>query len=298
MNANNYSHIYPDFVHIMALSNQERIDFMDQPRWVGYSRAKDIIEVLKGLLNKPVRPRMQNLLIVGESNNGKTTLIRHFGDMYGKSYVNDEAEPVRPIILAESPPSADEKALYISILERFCTPYRATDPTVKLRHHVLHLMRECHVKMLIIDELHSLLAGTAAKQREVMNAIKMLCNELCIPIVGVGTNDAVRILHTDPQHASRFDVASLPRWKLNKDFQYLVASFQRMLPLKLASNLHERDKLSLIYYICDGNIGDLHRLLIDCTKEAIKSGQEHIDLKIIEGKKWIRPTKGVRNLFP
>ena len=70
--------------------------------------------------------------------------------------------------------------------------------------------------MLIIDEFHSLLVGTPRLQRQVMNAIKMLCNELQIPIVGVGAKDAIRVLHTYPQHASRFDVAELPTWKLDQ----------------------------------------------------------------------------------
>jgi len=297
MSTTGFGHIHSDFRHIIQLSEEERIGFLDEPRWIGYPRAQEIIETMQGLLNKPARPRMQNLLVVGESNNGKTTLVQHFGDQFGQSFVNNDAEPVRPIIMAEAPSTSDEKGLYISILERFSTPYRATDPMAKLRYQVIHLMRDCHVRMLIIDELHSLLAGTAGKQREVMNAIKLLCNELRIPIVGVGTIDAVRILHTDPQHASRFDVAKLPLWKLDKEFQLLVATFQKMLPLKKPSNLHLREKLMPIHSICGGNIGDLHRLLIECATEAIKSGKEEIDLDIIENKKWIRPTKGVREIF-
>jgi len=281
----------------MEKSGEERIRFMDEPRWVGYPRANDIIECMHGLLNKPIRPRMQNLLIVGESNNGKTTLIDHFGELYGSAYVNNDSEPVRPVIIAEAPSAPDEKGLYISILERFTTPYRPSDPVAKLRYQVIHMMRDCHVKILIIDELHSLLAGTAGKQREVMNAIKLLCNELRIPIIGVGTIDAVRILHTDPQHASRFEVAKLPKWKLDKEFQMLVASFQRILPLKKPSNLHQREKIMQIHSICSGNIGDLHRLMIECATEAIKSGKEEIDQDIIKSKKWIQPTKGIREIF-
>ena len=52
--------------------------------------------------------------------------------------------------------------------------------------------------MLIIDEFHSLLVGTPRLQRQVMNAIKMLCNELQIPIVGVGTNQTQPIFVEDP----------------------------------------------------------------------------------------------------
>lgn len=292
-----YPHIHPEFVAVMALSDEERVVAMDYPRWIGYSRAKDILDVMQGLLNKPQRPRMPNLLIVGDSNNGKTTLIRRFGDLCGKSYVNENSDPVRPVVLAEAPTSADEKALYISVLERFWTPYRATDSVTKLRYQLIHLMRECHVRMLIIDELHSLLTGTATKQREVMNALKLLSNELCIPIVGVGTREAVRVLHTDPQHASRFDVATLPSWSLDKEFQRLLASFEKFLPLKQPSLLHKPDMAQRLHVISEGNIGNLHRLLVACAAQAIRSGKERIDMDIVDANKWIRPTKGIRELF-
>ncbi|HUX89245.1 MAG TPA: TniB family NTP-binding protein [Gallionellaceae bacterium] len=297
MSTDSYEHIHPEFRHIMGMSDKERIDFMDQPRWIGNRSAQQIMDTLQGLIHKPVRPRMPNLLIVGDSNNGKTTIVRRFQDLCGQAYVNDDSEPVKPVILAEAPPSADEKGLYISILERFFTPYRASDPTSKLRYQVVHLLRLCHTRVLIIDEFHSLLTGTPVKQREVMNAIKLLCNELAIPIVGVGTREAVRVLHTDPQHASRFDVMTLPLWELNKDFQQLLAGFEKVLPLKKASKLHTPELASLLHIISEGNTGNLHRLLVVCAKEAIICGKEQIDKPIIESKAWLRPTRGIREVI-
>jgi len=289
-------HIHPDFRHIAGLSVQERLDFLDQPRWIGYKTAQQILETLVALMNKPVRPRMPNLLIVGESNNGKTTIIRRFCDQYGEGSIDEQAEPVKPVVLAEAPPSADEKGLYISILERFFVPYRPSDAVSKLRYQVVHLCRTCRVRMLIVDEFHSLLTGSAIKQREVMNAIKLLCNELAIPIVGVGTREAVRVLHTDPQHASRFDVVSVPLWELNQDFQRLLAGFEKVLPLKQPSRIHEPELASRLHMISEGNLGNLHRLLTECASEAIKSGSERIDKAIIESKSWMRPTRGIREL--
>ncbi|WAK04469.1 TniB family NTP-binding protein [Methylobacter sp. YRD-M1] len=291
-----YEHIHPDFRHIMGLSDKERIQFMDQPRWISYRTAQQILDTLQGLMHKPQRPRMPNLLIVGDPNNGKTTVVRRFRDLCGQGYVDENADPVKPVILAESPPSADEKGLYISILERFFTPYRASDSTAKLRYQVVHLLRLCHTKILIIDEFHSLLTGSAIKQREVMNALKLLCNELAIPIVGVGSREAVRVLHTDPQHASRFDVITLPIWELNQDFQKLLAGFEKILPLKKASRLHQPELATLLHIISEGNTGNLHRLLVECASEAIKSGDEQIDKSIIESKSWLRPTRGIREV--
>lgn len=291
-----YSHIHPEFRHIMGLSDGERLEFLDQPRWIGYEAAHRILDTLQGLMHKPKRPRMPNLLIVGDSNQGKTTLLQRFYDLCGEGYVNEDAEPVKPVILAEAPSSADEKALYCSILERFHAPYRSTDPKIKLRYQIIHLFRECHVQILGIDEFHSLLTGSAIKQREVMNAIKLLCNELAIPIVGVGTRDAVRVLHTDPQHASRFDVIELPRWELNQSFQRLLADFESVLPLKNPSQLHQPELAKLVYAISEGNLGNLHRLLAECAMDAIHSGKEQIDKGGIEGNKWLRPTRGIREV--
>jgi hypothetical protein len=270
---------------------------MDQPRWISYPQATNILDTLRGLMEKPARSRMPNLLIVGEPNNGKTTIVQRFRDLHGQGYIDGEVDPVKPVILAEAPPSADEKGLYVSILERFFTPYRATDPTTKLRYQVIHLMRLCHTRILIIDEFHSLLTGAPIKQREVMNAIKLLCNELAIPIIGVGTREAVRVLHMDPQHASRFEVVSLPLWKLDQDYQHLLAGFEKILPLKKASRIYRPEIATLLFSISEGNIGNLHRLLVECALEAIKKGKEIIDKALVEEKAWLRPTRGIREIM-
>lgn len=293
---NGYEHIHPDFRHVLGFPAKERIAFMDHPRWIGYPVSNRIMETMRGLMEKPVRPRMPNLLIVGEPNNGKTTIVRRFMELHGQGYVNENADPVKPVILTEAPPSADEKGFYISILERFWAPYRATDPVAKLRYQTIHQLRACSTRLLIIDEFHSLLTGTAIKQREVMNTIKLVCNELMIPIVGVGTRDAVRVLHTDPQHASRFDVIPLPLWELNQEFQKMLASFEKTLPLKKPSRLQQPELATALHAISGGNLGDLQRLLVECAAEAILSGKEQIDKTIIEDKAWLRPTRGIREV--
>lgn len=296
MQTSTFDHVHPNFREVVTHSDEDRMAFIDQPRWIGYPQAKFIIDTMQGLMSKPAQPRMPNLLIVGESNNGKTTLIERFKSLCGDGFLDENENSVKPLIVAQAPPSPDERGLYVSILDRFWAPYRVTDPPVRLRYQVIQQLRRCKVRLLIIDEFHSLLCGTPVKQREVMNVIKLLCNELCIPIVGVGTRDAVRVLHTDPQHASRFDVVALPLWELTPDFQRLIKGFEAVLPLKRPSGLSAPELASLLHTISEGNLGNLRRLLAECAKEAIRSGEERVTAQIIESKKWLRPTRGIREL--
>ena len=289
-----FEHLLPEYWHIAMCDDEERIRYMAKPRWIEYSGAIKILKELKRLLDLPVRTKMQNMLIVGEPNNGKTTLVRTFREMHGQPYIDDQEVSVKPVIIAEAPPSADEKGLYMSILERLEAPYRVTASARDLRYKTVDLLEVCHTKMLVIDEFHSLLIGSARKQCEIMNTIKMLCNELAIPIIGVGTQDAVQVLHTDPQHASRFDVARLPVWKPNKEFQRLLQSFEKVLPLRKKSGIQHPDLATPIHTICGGNIGNLSRLLVECATQAIRSGTEQINKDIVESNSWMEPTNGIR----
>ena len=289
-----FEHLLPAYRHIAMCDDEERIQFMAEPRWIEYSGAIKIFKELKRLLDLPLRTKMQNMLIVGEPNNGKTTLVRTFREKYGQPYINDQEVSVKPIIIAEAPPSADEKGLYMSILERLEAPYRVTAPARDLRFKTVNLLEVCHTKMLVIDEFHSLLTGSPRKQCELMNTVKMLCNELAIPIIGVGTQEAVQVLHTDPQHASRFDVARLPVWKLNNEFQRLLQSFEKVLPLRKQSGIQHPDLAMRIHTICGGNIGNLSRLLVECATQAIRSGTEQINKEIVESHSWMEPTNGIR----
>lgn len=296
LNTGLYVHVHPEFREVMHASDEARLAFLDEPRWIGYQRAQLVLDTLQALMNKPRQPRMRNLLIVGDSNNGKTTLVQRFMHLCGEAYVDAEANSIKPVIVAEAPPSADEKGMYISILERFWAPYRATSPPAELRYQAVHMLRGCKARILIIDEFHSLLTGPATKQREVMNAIKLLCNEVGVPIVGVGTRDAVQVLHTDPQHASRFDVLPLPLWTLDPEFQRLLAGIERVLPLKKQSLLSSPEMATTVHAISGGNLGDAYRLLNECAKKAIVNGKEQITEELLRSMAWLRPTRGVREM--
>jgi len=95
------------------------------------------------------------------------------------------------------------------------------------------------VRILVIDEIHSILAGTFREQRIVLNAIRFLANDLRIPLVCVGTHEAKQALMTDQQLADRFEAWELPPWQDDPALLQLLASFAAILPLRRASELRD-----------------------------------------------------------
>ncbi|MCG6037519.1 MULTISPECIES: TniB family NTP-binding protein [Acinetobacter] len=300
MTTQKYEHLADDVLEVMTLSDSDRINTLFSDRWIGYKKAVTILDTLTDILNRPRKLRPECLLIVGDSNMGKTTIIHEFTKQYYTKTVNDidmELLSVKkPVLTILAPAKANVKELYINILNHFFVPFRPTDPEAKLRNQAVHLMRKYETKMLIIDEIHNCLTGSTKLLSEVMNTLKNLSNDLSLNIVGVGTREAVTILHTDAQYASRFDVAMLPKWELNQDFLRLLLSYVRLLPLKKRSDLASQRLATLIFEISGGNFGDLNRLLIECAKEAIVQGNEEITEEIVHKFKWLKPTEGMRNI--
>lgn len=284
-----YLHISPQFKDVMYKSDLDRINFLDAARWVDYKAANTLKDILDGLLRKPERPRMPNLMLVGESNSGKTTVITRFMDSSGQPFISDDAVSVRPVIYVEVH-KPDERELYNAILRSFWAPHNPVAPLEKLRHQALHLLRNARTRMLILDEVHTINNGSSIKRMDVMNELKMLSNVLHIPLLLVGTRTALQLLTLDAQYSSRFEVVSLPNWSVNADFQRFLKSFESVLPLKRASKLYSPELTTLIHAISNGNTGNIEYLLRECAREAIQTGAEVIDRQLLEKNRWMRPT--------
>ena len=54
---------------------------------------------------------------------------------------------------------------------------------------------------MIVDEVHHLLAGSVREQRQSLNQLKFLSNELRMPVVALGTSEALYAMQADPQIA-------------------------------------------------------------------------------------------------
>ena len=265
------AHLTEKAAAYLLRDDAERINYIRSPKWIGYDGANAILERLESLLVHPKSHRMPNLLVVGDTNNGKTMLLKRFCKRH-PAYDNKEGEVANvPVLFVQAPPVPDEGRFYNAILELLFAPYKPSDRVDRKQYQALKLMRAVGLRMLVIDEIHHILAGNLTRQKIFLNVIKFLGNELEIPIVGVGTRDAFRAVQTDLQLSNRFERAVLPRWKNDDDYIRLLMTFERMIPLRNPSRLDDPSLADRIYAMSEGYLGEISDLLKDAAAHAVQS---------------------------
>ncbi|HXA47580.1 MAG TPA: TniB family NTP-binding protein [Burkholderiaceae bacterium] len=285
-----FPHLLDKVATYLACPDAERIDYIRSPRWIGYPLAQTVLDRLESLLTHPKSHRMPNLLLIGDTNNGKTMLVRRFCNRH-KPQDNPAGEAaVVPVLYVQAPPVPDESRFYNAILELLFAPHKSGDRADRKQFQTIRLLRTVGLKMLVIDEIHHILAGTMAKQKVFLNVIKYLGNELEVPIIGVGTRDAFRAIQTDPQLSNRFDHALLPRWSNDDAYLRLLATFERAIPLRRVSNLVDGALADKIYSMSEGYIGEISLLLVTAAVKSIETKREHIDRKILDQIDWTAPS--------
>jgi hypothetical protein len=156
-------------------------------------------------------------------------------------------------------------------------PSRYIANTAHLRRIARDLMQFVGARILIIDEVDALLAGSYRQQQILLNTLRFLASDLRIPLVRAGTADAKRALTTYQQLADRFEAIELPRWHNDEAFHRLLSSFQVILPLKQRSDLVSPAMRRLLLERTDGVTVRLVRLIETLAVEAIRSGSEQIN---------------------
>ncbi len=279
-----------------AAARKAAIQKLRGSRFIEYPVANRIIRQLEDLLHLPKVHRMPNLLVVGETNNGKSMIVNRFLSKH-KPEVHLAGDPSRfPVLVVQAPNVPDESRFYNAILSQIYAPFRASARVDQRQLQVIRMLDAINVKLLVIDEIHNILAGTTMKQQQFRNAIRYLGNELQIPIVGVGTRDAYFAIQLDKQLENRFDVALVPKWTMDADYLRLLASFETALQLEKPSNLAEPSLALKILAMSEGTIGETARVLVEAACRAVDSGRENIDASTLDQCEYVSPSQRAKAL--
>lgn len=268
---------------LLGAPSEERISHIRRPVFIPYARATEVLNEMVGLLNHPQTNRMPNLLLVGRSNNGKTEILKEFRRRYPAEERLHEDSIYVPVLYVECPPGPNDGMFLDKALRTLGVDPKSCPGTSDKIEALSMQMVKVKTKVLLLDELNSVLAGSVTKQLLLLTIIKYLSNQTKISIVAAGTVDALQAVATDAQLESRFPVRPLKRWRnADPDFRQLLASFEYILPLQKSSNLSQLQMARLIYGLSEGVIGGVATLIRDSAVMAIQSGEEAITEDIVQ----------------
>ncbi|MBV9489903.1 MAG: TniB family NTP-binding protein, partial [Verrucomicrobia bacterium] len=255
------SHLQGPYRPYALLPASERIQWIRQDRWIHYPRAEQVLHRLADLLTYPARDRMPCLLLFGATGMGKTRIVQKFLRDHHSSFDDLTGRTRLPVLAVQMPPAPRERDFYEELLVSMGCVLPVHQSVTTLRQRTRVAARQLEVRMLVIDEIHSLLAGTFREQRVLLNAIRFLANDLRIPLVCAGTHEAKQALMTDQQLADRFEAWELPPWQDDPALQQLLASFGAILPLRQASELRDGKVRKRILGLTEGVMVRICRLL-------------------------------------
>ncbi len=293
---NPYSHLFDKAAELLDATKNERIHYVNQDKWVGYPRAQSILDRLEDFITYPQIDRMPNLLIVGDSNNGKTKILNRFLERYPVKVDEDTYTNTQPVVFISAPSRPDENAFFIRLLEDMIVPYAKNDSTAIKRERVIRVMKARKTRMILIDEIQHIIAGSYLSQKGFLNSIKDLSNTLKIPIVGAGIEDAFHAIQVDSQLANRFQVEVLERWKFDSKesrlaFSKLLLSIEKRLPLPEPSFLYKQPFIGQLHYLSEGLIGEVVLIIKQLAVYAIKNDLPCIDDSVFGELNILPPSK-------
>ena len=283
---------------ILGSSDEERIKYINEEYWVYYPIAQSILDKMEDIYNFGYgKTRHISILLVGGSNNGKTSLLKQFLEKHPPYDYNIDGEQPdwitdeffdkytgigRPVLYVISPTEPSESRLYSIILEQLNIPYKTRDSLDVKAKLVEYYLKALNVKVLIIDEIHNILNGSPARQKQTMSAIRDLSSKLTMPVILAGVKEALRAVNTEDQISSRYRPEYLTKWKMDKDYISLLATTISKLPLKKQSTIINKEDAQEILELCSGYIGEIVNLIKASAVYAIKTGSERVSIKEIK----------------
>ena len=280
--ANGLEHLHVGVWSYLDDSPQARINRLYSPKWVSYARGNEALARMSHLLNHPPSGRMPCMLLHGDSNIGKSMIVEKFV-RDNPDICNEFKEvEVRKTVHLQMPANPSDEKLYAQIIEALGIQAPVNRRNMDVELLGLRLLHRHPPKLMIIDEVHHLLSGSVREQRQLLNQLKFISNKLRLPIVALGTNEALYAMQTDPQIASRFEPFALPKWRESAELRAFVVNYGRLLPLEKPSPLGDKVVIQKLMALSSGLTGKLTSILAQAAELAIRQKTECITLDLIE----------------
>lgn len=231
------------------------------------------------------------MLIVGEPGSGKTKLAARMKqiatDLYGRE---EEDKTICPVIQFAVPNPCTPYEISVAILTALNDPNpRGRKKVAQTMEAAELLLKECEVRLVLLDNFHDIPARRATRGIELVGArLRELIDSSVALWVFLGTKDSLRVVNSDTQLIKRvayraplgyFDIASKSN---GMTFATVLAKTDEWLPLAEPSCICEAGNRWRMYIATEGIFDRLVKLVDHGWFIACSAGRERMSLEDLE----------------
>lgn len=272
------SRLHPAAEKVLHALPRDRMAMIIRDHVIHYPALDNILTAAEWMVYEPRQTRARGLIVVANRGNGKTSLAKL---IHGRFNTYDTLD--MPCVLRISICGVrDPRSFYGRILEELGSPARISHRLSDRELLVQRLLRGVDCRLLILDEVQDVLLGSEREQQRALEGIKLLMNELSLPILAFGTDKAGQGFGADPHLQARFTQFAMPTWKPDNTLASFLATYERLLPLKEASNLAAEDKVAYLSKASEGVLGKIVTRVQNAALAAIVDGSERITLSSLK----------------
>lgn len=275
-----FDHLSEQIRHLATADDAVRKAAITVDTWIDYPLGKAALEALLRLRDQPERMRMTSMLFYAPPHMGKSAIT------WRCKALHEAQQAINPdlpgIVRMQAPPTVDERRFYQALLEAM-EVRPPLDATIhRLNQMCVTHLRARRVRLLIIDEMQTILDQRANVVRVMINTLKYLSNELRISIAGFGSGEALGLIKADEHLAARFTVVELPSWTQRESWlREVIAERIALFPLRFPTAVDKR-LLNTIRRETAGRVGDYFDFLEETALLAIETGVEKITPELFE----------------
>jgi hypothetical protein len=261
-----YPHLDPRIWNIASEDSAARIRMIEKDLFIEHDYSKYLNSVLDEFMCGPKQTRMPCLLILGDAGMGKTAQLHRFQRQFPDNRDENSGQLQRHIIMVNVPTEPTKMNLQFALLEALGAPSVARHRSIDQAGVIRRMLSAHRTKIVVFDEIQHICHSKSRDRAVVLDTLKSVSTECQISVICAGTPSVEREFHADPQIERRFDITSFVSWTVGVAFRRFLETYERIRPLRLASNLADP---AMMREILGETGGVTHRIMQRLNAAAI-----------------------------
>ena len=279
---NYHSHLNPKASAYLDKGVGERAAFIKLDRLYVHPILAAIQNHVRALVTQPRTSRASGVLVHGAPGAGKTQ-VGLAAQRTFPAVRNGDGVMTQPVVMISLSEARDARMIYTRLLTALGTPQ--PDKVIKSRDReqlALKLLLHSETRLLVVDETQDVLFTTDYQRQATLNTIKYVMNEIGLPILALGTDEAAKAFTGNQHMAARFKPYQLPIWSNDATARHLLGTIEKWLPLRLPSGLSSAQMTQTIIKASSGSMSEIIRITKDAAIFSILDGSEKITAALVE----------------